>query len=135
MEKETKLKLIEAGREDLIEAHNVTLSGLAGVLSNGNIVNRVEHPEAVVMPENPSMNIPKPKIINLRAVKAVKNILGEWFFVPNVEYYKFNDMLQDIEVFANTEKSRALEVEFEKLFRKYAINGDLNSVQLYINCE
>jgi len=36
-------------------------SGFAGILSNGNIVDRREHPEAIPIQENPMFGVVKPK--------------------------------------------------------------------------
>ena len=63
MDKETKQKLRDAGREDLIEIFKINKSGYAGVLSNGNIVDRRKHPEAIPVQENKLLEIPKPKKI------------------------------------------------------------------------
>ncbi|HEY4288244.1 MAG TPA: hypothetical protein VGN00_14165 [Puia sp.] len=61
MSEETKKILREKGREDLIEIMEIKDAGYAGVLSNGNIVDRRKHPEAVPMQENQLLGIPKPK--------------------------------------------------------------------------
>ena len=61
MDEAMKEKLRGIGREDLIEVHEISVSGYAGVLSNGNIVDRRKHPEAIIMKENKMLNIPKPK--------------------------------------------------------------------------
>jgi len=45
----------------LMETMDVIKSGYAGILPNGNIVDRREHPEAVPCPENPLFLTPKPK--------------------------------------------------------------------------
>ena len=41
----------------------VIKSGFAGVLSNGNIVDRREYPDAMPIPANPMFNTPEPKQI------------------------------------------------------------------------
>lgn len=61
MTEELKQKLREAGREDLIKIHEINQSGYAGVLPNGNIVDRREHPEAIPVQKNSLFNIPEPK--------------------------------------------------------------------------
>ncbi len=62
MDKATKQKLIDAGREDLVKVHEINLSGYAGVLpSNGMIVDRREYPEAILAEKNPLFNLPEPK--------------------------------------------------------------------------
>ncbi len=57
--KEEKDKRIKA----LLETMEVIKSGYAGVLSNGNIVDRREYPKAIPIPENPLFNTPTPKPI------------------------------------------------------------------------
>jgi hypothetical protein len=61
MTEETKQKLREAGREDLIKVHEINQSGYAGINPNGNIVDRREFPNAAPVQENRMLNIPKPK--------------------------------------------------------------------------
>jgi|GEM_PF-1170570 len=61
MTEEIKQKLRDAGREDLIKIHEINQSGYAGVLPNGNIVDRREHPNAVPVQKNSLFNIPLPK--------------------------------------------------------------------------
>jgi hypothetical protein len=36
-------------------------SGYAGILANGNIIDRREHPKAIPIQENSLLNVPKPK--------------------------------------------------------------------------
>lgn len=38
-----------------------TREGFAGVLGNGNIVDRREHPSAIPIPENKLLGVPKPR--------------------------------------------------------------------------
>ncbi len=54
-----KLKL-----EELKKTIEIIHSGYAGVMPNGNIVDRRGHPEAVPIPENAMFNTPPPKDIN-----------------------------------------------------------------------
>lgn len=61
MSEETKKILREKGREDLIEIMEINDSGYAGILSTGEIVDRRKHPEAIPIPENKFMGIPKSK--------------------------------------------------------------------------
>ena len=61
MDKETKQKLKDAGREDLIGAYEISQSGYAGVLSTGKIVDRRERPEAIPMQKNKMFGVPKSK--------------------------------------------------------------------------
>ena len=69
MTEETKQKLIAAGREDLINIHEINQSGYAGVLSNGNIVDRRKHPNAIPIQENSMFGTPKPKPLNIKNVE------------------------------------------------------------------
>ena len=39
----------------------INKSGYAGMMPNGNIVDRRKFPEAIPIPENPLFNVPKPK--------------------------------------------------------------------------
>jgi hypothetical protein len=52
MTEETKQKLREAGREDLIKVHEINQSGYAGINPNGNIVDRREFPNAANFYDN-----------------------------------------------------------------------------------
>ena len=55
-------KMTEQARlKELLKTVDIMKSGYAGVMSNGNIVDRREHPEAVAIQENPLFNTPKPK--------------------------------------------------------------------------
>ena len=51
-------------RNRLLKILEINKSGYAGILSNGNIVDRREHPEAIPVQENRLLNIPKPKPLN-----------------------------------------------------------------------
>jgi hypothetical protein len=61
MTEETKGKLIAAGRQDLIDIYEINQSGYAGILSNGNIVDRRKFPDAIPVQENKLLGIPKSK--------------------------------------------------------------------------
>lgn len=61
MSEEDKKKLIEMGRKDLVDILEINKSGYAGVLPNGNIVDRRKRPEAVPVQENSLLGIPKSK--------------------------------------------------------------------------
>ena len=63
MSPEDRDKLIKAGREDLIKIFELNKTGYAGILPNGNIVDRREHKNAIPIQENSLLNIPKPKDI------------------------------------------------------------------------
>lgn len=49
------------GREDLVKIDEINQSGYAGILPNGNIVDRREHPEAIPIRANALLGIPEPK--------------------------------------------------------------------------
>lgn len=61
MTEETKDKLRDAGREDLIKIDEINKSGYAVILPSGGIVDRREHPEAIPVQENSLLGIPKSK--------------------------------------------------------------------------
>lgn len=61
MTEETKRILRAKGREDLIEIMEINDSGYAGVMPNGNIVDRRKHPEAGPVQENRLLGIPPAK--------------------------------------------------------------------------
>ena len=57
-----KKELTEQDRIKVLrKTMDVIKSGYAGVMSNGNIVDRREHPEAIPIQENPLFNTPAPK--------------------------------------------------------------------------
>ena len=45
----------------LMKVREIVNQGFGGVLSNGNIVDRREHPEAIPIQENALLGVPKPK--------------------------------------------------------------------------
>lgn len=49
--------------DQLLKIVELTKSGYAGILSNGNIVDRREFPDATPILENPLFGTPKPKKI------------------------------------------------------------------------
>jgi hypothetical protein len=57
-EREDQLR--QMGRPDLADIMKANREGYAGILPNGNIVDRRIHPNAMPIPENKMMNIPKP---------------------------------------------------------------------------
>ena len=63
MTEETKKKLIDAGRSDLVEIHEFTQAGYAGVDRDGGIVDRRKFPDAMAMRKNSLLGIPEPKKI------------------------------------------------------------------------
>ena len=46
-----------------LKALQISKSGYGGIMPNGNIVDRREHPEAIPIQENKSLGVPKPKKI------------------------------------------------------------------------
>lgn len=56
-EKERRKKFLEWAEN----YEKVKAEGFAGVLPNGNLVDRREHPEAIPIAYNPMFNIPYPK--------------------------------------------------------------------------
>lgn len=63
MTEETKRKLIDSGRQDLVDTYVILMSGYAGVNQQGTIVDRRVHPDAVPIQENPLFNTPPPKVL------------------------------------------------------------------------
>ncbi len=61
MTEETKQKLIDAGRKDLVEIYEINQSGYAGVLPTGEIVDRRKKANAIPIPKNELLGIPSPK--------------------------------------------------------------------------
>lgn len=57
MDRDMQNKLVAAGRQDLIDIWYINASGYAGILSNGNIVDRRIHAEAIPVPENPMFGV------------------------------------------------------------------------------
>lgn len=63
MTEESKQKLRDAGRQDLIDTYELITSGYAGVNKQGTIVDRRLFPDAVPIQENTMFNTPKPRKI------------------------------------------------------------------------
>lgn len=61
MNEETREILKSRGRQDLIDIYDLNKTGYAGILPNGNIVDRRIHPEAIPVQENKLFGIPKSK--------------------------------------------------------------------------
>lgn len=64
MDKETKVKLRDSGREDLIKTFYVLRSGYAGINKDGTILDRREHDNLVPIPKNSNIDRPEPKEVN-----------------------------------------------------------------------
>lgn len=60
MDQETKQKLRQAGREDLILTHYVLMSGYAGINKQGTILDRRDHEGLIPIPKS-SNGTPEPK--------------------------------------------------------------------------
>jgi hypothetical protein len=61
MTEETKQKLRDAGREDLVKTYDLLQSGYAGVNQRGTIVDRREVPAAIPIQQNSMFDTPAPK--------------------------------------------------------------------------
>jgi hypothetical protein len=61
MTDETKQKLKDAGRQDLIDTYELMQSGYAGVNKQGTIVDRRPFPDATPIQQNSMFNTPAPK--------------------------------------------------------------------------
>lgn len=61
MNKETRELLISKGRQDLVDIWDFQQEGYAGILPNGNIVDRRKHPKAVSVQKNILFGVPSPK--------------------------------------------------------------------------
>lgn len=61
MNDKTRKKLKAAGRQDLIDIYEINQSGYAGVLPNGNIVDRRKFSKAIPVQKNELLGIPEPK--------------------------------------------------------------------------
>ena len=68
MNQEIKDKLIEAGREDLIDTHYIIRSGFAGINKLGNIVDRRKDVTAFPIPGNKKFVTAEPKIMRIAFV-------------------------------------------------------------------
>lgn len=58
---ESKQKLKEVGRQDLIDIYYLNRSGYAGMSKEGMIVDRRQYPDAIPVQKNTLMGIPEPK--------------------------------------------------------------------------
>lgn len=63
MTEETKQALRNAGKKYLVEIYEINQTGYAGVMPNGNIVDRRKYSEAIPVQKNSSLGIPKPKTL------------------------------------------------------------------------
>lgn len=83
MKEEVKKFLIEKGRQDLVEIHEINESGYAGVLPNGNIVSRLEYPKAYPIQKSSVFGIPKPKKTKEKMTSDyVCSDCGSYFLTP-----------------------------------------------------
>ncbi len=68
----------------LIDIRELNKSGYAGILSNGNIVDRRKYPDAIAIQENKMFSIPKPKtIFNCLPISDLFKELGYEDPAPN----------------------------------------------------
>ena len=67
--------------------------------------------------------------MNLKKVKVVQDDDGHWYVIPEEMYKEFNEKLNYL-IRTNYVVSYKLE-EFEDVFNKYMLDGDINSTQLY----
>ena len=51
----------EEKKAEILRIHALAQAGYAGTLSNGNIVDRREHPEALPLQKNSLLGVPEPK--------------------------------------------------------------------------
>jgi len=51
----------EKRKKELMKILEINKSGYAGILSNGNIVDRRDNPDAIPIQENSLFGVPKPK--------------------------------------------------------------------------
>ncbi len=80
MSEETKAKLRDAGREDLIETFELNQEGYVGCLpGTGMLVDRRKFPEAIPVPKNAAMGIPEPKKIEKEEMFYHDAGNGLWF--------------------------------------------------------
>lgn len=77
---EMREKMIADGYGGHLEILDINESGYAGVLSNGNIVSRLQYPEAIPIPENSLLGIPDPK-------RLKKDIHSSYVCVPCGKYF------------------------------------------------
>lgn len=78
MTEETKQKLRAAGRQDLIDVHELNQSGYAGVNRQGMIVDRRTNPDAVPVQKNDLFGIPEPKKVT-KLVQCVACMHVDYF--------------------------------------------------------
>lgn len=113
MDKRIQQRLKAAGREDLITAMEITELGYAGVMPNGNIVDRRKHPEAISIPKNAQLGIPEakaipPREVNVRFFKSmVARLMKDWKGGPKGEYLAMEWIAEKLrEVYCITERPR-----------------------------
>ena len=58
---EREQSLRDAGLNDMADIMKANCEGYAGILQNGQLVDRRKYPDAMPVPENKMMNIPAPK--------------------------------------------------------------------------
>lgn len=100
MTEETKQKLIKQGRQDLVDAAEVIQTGYAGILSNGNIVDRRKIPYANTIPANPMFGIPEPKKLTYRTLPRLtkENLFNHLYEISNGAFQSFCDWIDEYKV-------------------------------------
>lgn len=98
MKKEMREKLEANGRYDLIEIFEINKSGYAGILPNGNIVSRLQFPEAIPVQKNGLLSIPEPKKLKPEIKSEYVCIpCGSYFIDPSVEKeFSIDSMFEDV---------------------------------------
>lgn len=98
MKEEIKKQLKAKGREDLIEIFEINQSGYAGVLSNGNIVSRLQFPDAIPVQKNELLSIPAVKKLKSEITSDYVCIpCGSYFIDPSIEKeFSIDSMFEDV---------------------------------------
>jgi hypothetical protein len=106
MTNETKKKLIEAGRQDLVDIHEFKILGYAGIDSTGNMVDRRLFIDAIPLQPNSFSDTPPPKPVTQMLM-----------FV----YTQLQDYKQDLQAIkSEREKHEEKSKEWNELLQKEA---------------
>lgn len=84
MTDETRQKLLEAGRQDLIDIFEFKAAGYAGIDSKGGIVDRRLYPKAIPILPNGLTDTPEPKPVPKVGLSKMMEV-----------QYKYRDMVLD----------------------------------------
>ena len=98
MKEEIRKKLEAKGRQDLIEIFNINKSGYAGILPNGNIVSRLQYPDAIPVQKNELLSIPAVKKLKSEITSDYVCIpCGSYFLDPSIERkFSVYTMFEDV---------------------------------------